>query len=41
MNEQDPITRIQAIYPDADMPVAGESRGFEVQVNSPAELQQG
>lgn len=41
MNEQDLIKRIQEISPHADIPIAGESRGFEVKVTSPAELQQG
>jgi hypothetical protein len=41
MNEQDPIKRIQAISPNADIPLAGESRGFAVKVTTPAEFQQG
>jgi acid stress-induced BolA-like protein IbaG/YrbA len=36
MNEQDLITRIKEIYPDAEISVTGESCSFEVHVTSPA-----
>jgi acid stress-induced BolA-like protein IbaG/YrbA len=36
MNENDLITRIKAIYPDAEISVAGENCSFEVNVTSPA-----
>ncbi|MGD8909990.1 MAG: BolA/IbaG family iron-sulfur metabolism protein [Chromatiales bacterium] len=36
MNEQDLITRIKALYPDAEISVAGESCSFEVNVTTPA-----
>jgi acid stress-induced BolA-like protein IbaG/YrbA len=36
MNEQDLITRIRGIYPDADISVAGENCSFEVSVTTPA-----
>ncbi|MCU7796927.1 MAG: BolA/IbaG family iron-sulfur metabolism protein [Candidatus Thiodiazotropha sp. (ex Semelilucina semeliformis)] len=36
MNEQDLITRIKGLYPDAEITVAGENCSFEVNVSSPA-----
>jgi acid stress-induced BolA-like protein IbaG/YrbA len=36
MNEQDLITRIKDLYPDAEIAVTGESCSFEVSVISPA-----
>ncbi len=36
MNEQELIKRIQNLYPDADIQVAGESCSFEVNVTTPA-----
>jgi acid stress-induced BolA-like protein IbaG/YrbA len=36
MNEQDLITRIKDLYPDAEISVAGESCSFEVNVTTPA-----
>jgi acid stress-induced BolA-like protein IbaG/YrbA len=36
MNEQDLISRIRELYPDADVSVAGENCSFEVNVTSPA-----
>jgi acid stress-induced BolA-like protein IbaG/YrbA len=36
MNEQDLITRIKTIYPDAEISVSGENCNFEVNVTSPA-----
>jgi acid stress-induced BolA-like protein IbaG/YrbA len=36
MNENDLITRIKGIYPDAEISVAGENCSFEVNVTTPA-----
>ncbi|MET0068959.1 MAG: BolA/IbaG family iron-sulfur metabolism protein [Candidatus Thiodiazotropha sp.] len=36
MNEQDLINRIQGLYPDAEISVAGESCSFEVKVTTSA-----
>jgi acid stress-induced BolA-like protein IbaG/YrbA len=36
MNENDLITRIKGIYPDAEISVAGENCSFEVSVTTPA-----
>ncbi len=36
MNENDLISRIKGIYPDAEISVAGESCSFEVNVTTPA-----
>ncbi|MEW8508228.1 MAG: BolA/IbaG family iron-sulfur metabolism protein [Candidatus Thiodiazotropha sp.] len=36
MNEQELISRIQSLYPDAEISVAGESCNFEVNVTTPA-----
>ncbi|MBT2969699.1 MAG: hypothetical protein B6D72_15635 [gamma proteobacterium symbiont of Ctena orbiculata] len=36
MNEQDLINRIQGLYPDAEISVAGENCNFEVNVTTPA-----
>jgi acid stress-induced BolA-like protein IbaG/YrbA len=36
MNEQDLISRIQGIYPDADISVAGENCSFEVNITTTA-----
>jgi len=36
MNPQDLIARIQGLYPDAEINVAGEGCSFEVNVTSPA-----
>ena len=36
MNQQDLISRIQALYPDADINVSGEGCNYEVNVTSPA-----
>ncbi|MES9991463.1 MAG: BolA/IbaG family iron-sulfur metabolism protein [Candidatus Thiodiazotropha sp.] len=36
MNEQDLINRIQELYPDAEISVAGENCSFEVNVTTPA-----
>ncbi|MBT3048354.1 MAG: BolA/IbaG family iron-sulfur metabolism protein [gamma proteobacterium symbiont of Ctena orbiculata] len=36
MNEQDLINRIQGLYPDAEISVAGESCSFEVNVTTSA-----
>jgi acid stress-induced BolA-like protein IbaG/YrbA len=36
MNENDLITRIKAIYPDAKISVAGENCSFEVSVTTQA-----
>ena len=36
MNDQELITRIKGLYPDAEISVAGENCSFEVNVTSPA-----
>jgi acid stress-induced BolA-like protein IbaG/YrbA len=36
MNEQQLITRIKEIYPDAEISVAGENCSFEVHITTPA-----
>ncbi|MEJ2404599.1 MAG: BolA/IbaG family iron-sulfur metabolism protein [Candidatus Thiodiazotropha sp.] len=36
MTEQELIKRIQGLYPDAEIQVAGESCSFEVNVTTPA-----
>lgn len=36
MNQDELITRIKGIYPDADISVAGENCSFEVNITTPA-----
>lgn len=36
MNEQELMSRIKELYPDAEITVAGENCSFEVNVTSPA-----
>jgi len=36
MNQQDLMSRIQELYPDAEINVTGEGCSFEVNVTSPA-----
>ncbi|MES9942698.1 MAG: BolA/IbaG family iron-sulfur metabolism protein [Candidatus Thiodiazotropha sp. 6PLUC2] len=36
MNEQELMSRIKGLYPDAEITVAGENCSFEVNVTSPA-----